>query len=68
MKNKTSALVAGLLVALLVISVIGVTSAHAQSSTLSIPLHGRGPGFGFGFHGPGLDQVPFTQPTQSSGG
>lgn len=47
MKNKKSILIGGLLVALLVIAVIGATSASAQSSTSTLP-HGRGPGGGRG--------------------
>jgi hypothetical protein len=47
MKNKKSILIGGLLVALLVIAVIGATSAYAQSSTGTLP-HGRGPGGGRG--------------------
>jgi hypothetical protein len=47
MKNKMSILIGGLLVALLVVGVIGATSAYAQSSTGTL-LHGRGPGGGRG--------------------
>ena len=47
MKNKMSILIAGLLVALLVVGVIGATGAYAQAST-STDLHGRGPGGGRG--------------------
>jgi hypothetical protein len=44
MKNKMSILLAGLLVALLVVGVVGATSAYAQGGT-DLPLHGgRGPG------------------------
>jgi len=43
MKNKKSVVIGGLLVALLVIGVIGATSAYAQGPA-SVPLHGRGPG------------------------
>src|SRR5687767_5771654 len=43
MKNKMSVLIGGLLVALLVVGVIGATSAYAQDSTSTLP-HGRGPG------------------------
>jgi hypothetical protein len=46
MKNKMSILIAGLLVALVVVGVIGATNAYAQSP-LSTPLHG-GPGGGGG--------------------
>ena len=42
MKNKMSVLIAGLLVALLAIGVIGATNAYAQSTS----FHGRGPGGG----------------------
>jgi len=48
MKNKMSVLIAGLLVALVVIGVIGAANAYAQSP-LSTQLHGGGPG------GRGLD-------------
>ena len=55
MKNKMSVLVGGLLVALLVVGVIGATSAYAQSPS-SAPLHGRGPGDGRGpLGGAGLE-------------
>ena len=47
MKNKKSILISGLLVALLVIGVIGATSAYAQSPTSTF-LHGGGPGGGRG--------------------
>ena len=47
MKNKKSILIGGLLVALLVIGVIGATSAYAQSSPSTLP-HGHGPGGGRG--------------------
>jgi hypothetical protein len=43
MKNKMSVLIAGLLVALLVVGVVGATSAYAQSGADEIQ-HGRGPG------------------------
>jgi hypothetical protein len=43
MKNKMSVLIAGLLVALVVIGVIGATNAYAQSAS-SARLHGGGPG------------------------
>ena len=47
MKNKMSILIAGLLVAILVVGVIGATSAFAQAST-TVLQHGRGPGGGRG--------------------
>ena len=47
MKNKKSILIGGLLVALLVIGVIGATSAYEQSSPSTLP-HGHGPGGGRG--------------------
>src|SRR5215212_3587570 len=47
MKNKMSILIAGLLVALLVVGVIGATGVFAQTSA-STDLHGRGPGGGRG--------------------
>jgi hypothetical protein len=43
MKNKMSILIAGLLVALLVVGLIGATNAFAQGS-YSLMQHGRGPG------------------------
>jgi len=43
MKNKMSVLIAGLLVALVVIGVIGATNAYAQSQSRTL-LHGGGPG------------------------
>ena len=55
MKNKMSVLIAGLLLALVVVGVIGATNAYAQSQP-STPLHGRGPDGGRGFlGGPGLE-------------
>jgi hypothetical protein len=53
MKNKMSILIGGLLVALLVIGVIGVTSAYAQSPSSAL-LHGDGPGGGRGLGLAGL--------------
>ena len=53
MKNKMSILIAGLLVALVVIGVIGATNASAQSP-LNTPLHG-GPGGGGRGGGLGLE-------------
>ena len=53
MKNKMSVLIGGLLVALLVIGVIGATSAYAQDSTSTLP-HGRSPGGGRGLGLEGL--------------
>lgn len=47
MKNRMSILIAGLLVALLVVGVVGATGVFAQTST-STDLHGRGPGGGRG--------------------
>jgi hypothetical protein len=43
MKNKKSVLIAGLLLALLVIGAVGATNAYAQSSSNASP-HGGGPG------------------------
>jgi hypothetical protein len=43
MKNKMSVLIAGLLVTLVVIGVLGATNAYAQSPA-SAELHGGGPG------------------------
>ena len=43
MKNKMSVLIAGLLLAVVVMGVIGATNAYAQGGT-DAPLHGRGPG------------------------
>jgi hypothetical protein len=45
MKNKISVLIGGLLVALMVIGVVGATSAYAQSPS-NVPLHGDSPGGG----------------------
>ena len=45
MKNKMAVLIAGLLVALVVIGVIGATNAYAQSPSSGL-LHGGGPGGG----------------------
>jgi hypothetical protein len=47
MKNKKTVLIGGLLVMLLVVAVVGATSAYAQSSSDTL-LHGRGPGGGRG--------------------
>jgi hypothetical protein len=43
MKNKMSVLIAGLLLALVVLGVVGATNAYAQDGS-NDPLHGRGPG------------------------
>ena len=51
MKNKMSVLIAGLLVALVVIGVIGANSAYAQGPSSDL-LHGGGPvGHGMGLAG-----------------
>lgn len=55
MKKKISILIGGLLVALMVVGVIGATNAFAQSSALTAPLHGRGPGGGRGMGPVGLE-------------
>jgi hypothetical protein len=56
MKNKMSVLMAGLLVALLVVGVVGATNAAAQNSSSTL-FHGRGPGGG---HGLGLEGLQIT--------
>ena len=43
MKNKMSVLIAGLMLALVVIGVIGATNAYAQNASSTL-LHGGGPG------------------------
>jgi len=48
MSKKYLIVIGGLLAALLVVGVVGATSAYAQAST-TMPLHGRGPGGGPGF-------------------
>jgi hypothetical protein len=48
MKNKMSILIAGLLVALLVVGVIGATNTFAQGSSNDLLQHGHGPGGGRG--------------------
>ncbi|RPI90381.1 MAG: hypothetical protein EHM40_18515 [Chloroflexi bacterium] len=53
MKNKKSVLIGGLLVALAIVAVIGVTSAYAQSGRLQGPGPGGGERGWMG--GPGLD-------------
>jgi hypothetical protein len=53
MKNKMSIVIAGLLVALLVVGVIGATNAYAQGSPSTL-FHGRGPGGGRGLGLEGL--------------
>ena len=53
MKNKMSVLIAGLLIALVVIGVVGATNAYAQSSSRAL-LHGGGPGGGRGLGLEGL--------------
>ena len=47
MKNKMSILIAGLLVAILVVGVVGATGVFAQDAADVLP-HGRGPGGGRG--------------------
>ena len=50
MKNRMLTVIAGLLAALLVVSVAGAIGAFAQSSTPTAPVQdGRGPGDGHGF-------------------
>jgi hypothetical protein len=56
MKNKMSILIAGLLIALVVVGVIGATNAYAQSSAREF-LHGGGPGGGRGL---GLEGLQIT--------
>lgn len=63
MKNKRSILIAGLLVALLVVGVIGATSVYAQSP-LSTPLHGRGLGGG---DGPRMGQAELAAAAKALG-
>lgn len=53
MKNKMSVLIAGLLIALAVIGVVGATNAYAQNSS-RVVLHGGGPGGGRGLGLEGL--------------
>jgi hypothetical protein len=49
MKQKTSILISGLLVALMIVGVVGATNVFAQSSTRIAPEHGGGgPGGGRG--------------------
>src|SRR5215211_92115 len=47
MKTKMSVLIAGLLVALLVVGVVGATNAYAQGAPSTL-FHGGGPGGGRG--------------------
>ena len=47
MKNKMSIVIAGLLIALLVVGVVGATGVFAQSSSTTLS-HGFGPGWGRG--------------------
>ena len=59
MKNKMSIVIAGLLVALLVVGVAGATGAFAQGTTIT-PVPGAGPMNGKGHgdgHGPRLGDV-----------
>ena len=52
MKNKMLIVIGGLLAALLVVGVVGATSAFAQASdnpVTTMMLNGRGPGSGHGF-------------------
>ena len=56
MKNKMSVLIAGLLIALAVVGVVGATSAYAQSPSRDL-LHGGGPGGGRGL---GLEGLQIT--------
>ena len=61
MKNKMSVLIAGLLVALVVIGVIGATNAFAQSQSSAL-FHGGGPGDG---RGPRLGQAELEAAAQA---
>ena len=56
MKNKMSILIAGLLVALLVVGVVGATNVFAQEP-YGLMQHGRGPGGPGGGRGPWLGQA-----------
>lgn len=47
MNKKYLLVIGGLLAALLVVGVVGATSAYAQASA-TVPMHGRGPGEGRG--------------------
>src|SRR5688500_3890316 len=51
MKKKISILIAGLLVALMVVGVIGAPNAFAHSATPNTLMHGRGAGGGGGLGG-----------------
>ena len=62
MKNKMSILIAGLLVALLVVGVIGATNTFAQGS-YDLMQHGRGPGGPGG--GRGLGQAELEAAAQA---
>jgi hypothetical protein len=53
MKNKMSVLIAGLLVALVVIGIVGAANAYAQGPSSAL-LHGGGPGGGRGLGLAGL--------------
>jgi hypothetical protein len=53
MKNKILIVIGGLLAALLVVGIVGATSAYAQEPA-NVFQHGRGPGGGRGF---GLDDA-----------
>jgi len=54
MKNKMSILIAGLLVAILVVGVIGATNVFAQDANTVLP-HGHGPDGGRGLGQPELE-------------
>ena len=56
MKNKMSVLIAGLLLALVLVGIVGATTSYAQSASSTL-AHGRGPGGGRGL---GLEELQIT--------
>jgi len=67
MKNKMLIVIGGLLAALLVVGIVGATSAFAQASdnpATTMMLNGRGPGGGHGF---GLGDVELQAAAEALG-
>lgn len=65
MKKKIWVWIGGMLVALMVVGAVGATAVYAQSTSLTTPLHGRGPGGeGRGF---GLGQVELEAAAKALG-
>jgi hypothetical protein len=66
MNKKYMLVIGGLLAALLVVGIVGATSAYAQAD-YGMPFHGRGPGGGEGRGGFGLGDEELAAAAQALG-